>query len=194
MKTIGSSIARLLAAATIWGVALSTTQASMIVYEASLGPEAPGATGIGSVTLVFDTVANTLDIDAAWTGLSGITTVAHVHCCTASPFSGTIGVAVTPGTLPFFPGGVTSGSYSALINLNLQAFTGSFVTNFGGGTLAGARSALLSGLDAGKAYFNIHTAAFPGGEIRGFPQPAPAPATLALVAIGIAGVGWLRRR
>ena len=37
---------------------------------------------------------------ASFSGLSGTTTVAHIHCCTASPGTGTIGVAVTPVTLP----------------------------------------------------------------------------------------------
>ena len=98
-----ASLTRLLSAAAVWGLALSTPQASLIAYEANLGPEAVRASGTGSVALVFDTVANTLDIDADWTGLSGTTTVAHIHCCTASPFTGTVGVAVTPGTLPGFP-------------------------------------------------------------------------------------------
>jgi hypothetical protein len=195
MKTMSGSVKRLLAAATIWGAALSTAQASLIAYEANLGPESPGATGTGSVELIFDTVTNYLDIDADWTGLSGTTTVAHIHCCTASPSAGTVGVAVTPVTLPGFPAGVTSGTYSAIIDLNLAAsFTTNFVNNFGGGTLPGARNALLAGLDAGRAYFNIHTQSFPGGEIRGFLQPVPTPPTLALVVLGIAGIGWSRRR
>jgi len=36
-----------------------------------------------------------------------------------------------------------------------------------GGTAAGAEAALVGGLAAGQAYFNIHTSPFPGGEIRG---------------------------
>ena len=44
---------------------------------------------------------------------------------------------------------------------------------------AGARDAPFIGLgvESGKAYLNIHTAAFPGGEIRGFLTPAPEPSS-----------------
>ena len=37
------------------------------------------------------------------------------------------------------------------------SYTASFVTNFGGGTVAGSEAALLAGLGNGQAYFNIHT-------------------------------------
>jgi hypothetical protein len=41
-------------------------------------------------------------------------------------------------------------------------------------------------MDSGKAYLNIHTRAFPGGEIRGFFNQVPEPGTLALLALGAA--------
>src|SRR5688572_9060286 len=133
-------------------------QAGPILFTASLAPEAPGATGTGSVSLAFDTTAHTLDISANWSGLSGVTTVAHIHCCTAVPGAGTIGVAVTPMTLPGFPAGVSAGTYNFVVDLTLPtSYTSSFVTNFGGGTIPGAEAALLAGLQSGRAYFNVHT-------------------------------------
>ena len=171
------------------------TSAATIVFTAPLTPEVAGATGSGFVTVTVDDVANTLAISANWSGLTGTTTIAHIHCCVSPP--GTVGVAVTPGTLPGFPMGLTSGSYTTPSPLDLTdpaTYTASFVTNFGGGTTAGAEAALLDGLNSGTAYFNIHTTEFPGGEIRGFLAPIPEPQTWALMITGFGLLGAVMRR
>jgi NAD-dependent oxidoreductase involved in siderophore biosynthesis len=57
-----------------------------------------------------------------------------------------------------------------------------------------AFNALVAGLDAGQAYLNVHTASFPGGEIRGLLVPVPEPETYALMLAGLGIVGWAAKR
>ena len=163
------------------------------IFDSSLDPEVAGASGTGSVRVTFDTDARTLQIDSDWSGLSAGTTVAHIHCCVAPP--GTAGVAVTPPTLPGFPTGVTSGTYTTTLDLSdASTYSTSFLDTLGGGTTEGAQAALLEGLQSQTAYFNVHTTAFPGGEIRGFMTAVPEPATWGLMIIGFGAIGAALRR
>jgi hypothetical protein len=177
------------------GVTVGTASATTITFESALLPEVGGSSGFGTVSLVYDDIAHTLAIDAVFSGLTGTTTLAHIHCCTAVPFAGTVGVAVTPGTLPGFPVGATSGSYNTLLDLTQTAtYTAAFVTA-SGGTVAGAEARLLAGLYAGTAYFNVHSSFAGGGEIRGFPQPVPErSSTLLLLGSALAATALYRRR
>lgn len=168
---------------------VASLSASATVYTATLSGavEAPpnASPGTGTVTANFDLAAHTLTIDVTFSGLLAGTTAAHIHCCTAVPGTGTAGVATELPTFTGFPLGVTSGTYSHTFDTSLAAtWNPNFIANFGGGTIAGAESAFMAGLDSGSAYLNLHTEFAPGGEIRGFLQPVPEPASFALLALG----------
>lgn len=146
--------------------------------------------GTGFTQVTIDTVANTMRVQATFSGLLGTTTASHIHCCTAVPGAGTAGVATTTPTFAGFPLGVSSGTYDNTLDLTLaSSYNPSFVTAHG--TVAGAEAFLLAGILAGESYLNIHSSAFPGGEIRGFLVPEPA--MISLLALGL-GAGLAARR
>jgi hypothetical protein len=64
-----------------------------------------------------------------------------------------------------------------------------------GGTPASAETALLSAISSGRAYLNIHTSTFGGGEIRGFlVAVVPEPASWAMMLLGFGAIGVVARR
>jgi len=144
--------------------------------------------------VTYDDVAHSLRLEVSFSGLTGTVSATHIHAATASPFSGTAGVAVTSPSLPGFPTGVTSGNYDSTLDLTLAtSFNPSYVTA-NGGTLASAEAAFKAAMDSGRAYWNIHTSSYAGGEIRGFLTVVPEPTTLALGVAGVIGLVAKRAR
>jgi CHRD domain/PEP-CTERM motif len=178
------------------------TQASASVYTFSAvldGPsESPtnSSPGTGTALVTIDNVGHSLSVAVTFAGLTGNTTASHIHCCTLNPDAGTAIVATETPYFNSFPIGVTSGSYTHLFDLTAaQSWNGAFITA-SGGTIAQAENALVAGLLANEAYLNIHTTAFPPGEIRGFLHAVPEPSTWAMMILGFAGVAFVacRRR
>ena len=173
---------------TAFACSLLSAHATIYEYQAFLSgpnespPNASPATGMAEVD--FDSVANTLVVDVSFSGLTGTTTASHIHAPTASPGTGTAGVATTTPYFAGFPIGVTSGSYSNVLDLTQASSYNPAYVSANGGTTASAEVALTSAIAAGEAYLNIHSTTFPGGEISGFLEPVPEPSSLALLALG----------
>ena len=175
------------------------TQGATIIYTATLSgaAESPAnaSPGTGLVTVTLNDVLNTMRIVASFSGLTGNTTAAHIHASTAVAGTGTAGVATTTPSFVGFPLGVASGSMDQTYDTGLAStYNAAFVTA-NGGTLPNAFTALKNAMDSGKAYFNIHSSTFAGGEIRGFLTAVPEPSTMALSGLlgGLIAFGRRRR-
>jgi len=179
-------------------ICASTANAQQEIFFANLnGPsEFPtnNSPGTGSATVTLDLALMTMRVQVDFTGLTGTTTASHIHGPTAMAFEGTAGVATTTPTFANFPLGVTSGSYDNTLDLTLSSsFNPAFVTA-NGGSVAASAAALISAIEQGKSYLNIHTSTFGGGEIRGFLAAVPEPCTLTLLGAGGVALLFAARR
>jgi hypothetical protein len=134
-------------------------------------------------------------VQVTFTGLQGNVTAAHIHSATTVAGTGTASVATPTPSFPGFPSGVTSGSYDQTFDMTLaSSYRAGYLSGFGNSTAA-AQAALFSSFSDGKAYLNIHTSSFSGGEIRGFLQVVPEPSTVAFGIIAAGSVlGLIARR
>lgn len=129
-------------AAVLFLVALSATaKAESFTVYLSSAQEVPtnASTGTGRGRIVLDTTTNMITYTITFTGLSGTQSLAHIH--SPAPIGSNTGVQVT-----FTSVGGTSGIIS--------------------GTAA-VTATIIGHIRSGQAYVNIHSTAFPGGEIRG---------------------------
>lgn len=172
---------------------------SIITYNVALsGPnESPAnaSPGTGSGTVVVDNVAHTMAVNFSFTGLTGNTTASHIHAATAIPLTGTSGVATTTPSFAGFPLGVTAGAMNNTLDMTLaSSYNPAFVTA-NGGTTASAEVVLFQAMVDGKAYLNVHSSTFGGGEIRGFLITAvPEPSSFILAGLAVLGMAVRYRR
>jgi hypothetical protein len=124
--------------------------------------------GSGSGTAFFDSTGLTLTLNVTFSGLTASTTASHIH-------TGAVGVAgpVAVDTSPITTIGATSGTVSGTVSI---------------------ASTHVANLLAGNTYLNIHTTAYPGGEIRGQLVAVPEPTSAALVGLGVIVLGYRLRR
>jgi hypothetical protein len=164
-----SSVPALMLAALLFA-APSAHAAPILVYQAFLSGagENPvnATTGSGYGTVTLNDAMTSFDVDLTWTGLTGNAMAGHIH--------GPAPVGVNAPVI--FPFAITPG------------VSGHFVGTF-------AISALQLGyLQGGLLYMNLHTAQFPGGEIRGQLTATPEPTSLILLSTGLFGIARYTRR
>lgn len=120
--------------------------------------------GFGSFTGTLDDVTGAITLSGTFGGLIAAATAAHIHGPALPGVNG-------PVILPLTVSNATSGTVT------------------GNGVFTAAQ---VADLLAGRHYVNVHTSAFPGGEIRGQITAVPEPGTLA--ALGLGAAALLRRR
>jgi hypothetical protein len=153
------------------------------VATATMTAAEDGATnsnGSGSATVTYNMAANDFTYTLSWSNLTGDATMAHIH-------NGAPGVA-GPVIVPFFMMSMpATGSMSGTL-------TQADVTPANGiNTIADVAAAI----EAGNAYVNVHTAEYPGGEIRGqlavSSAAVPEPMSIGLLLLGAGVAAGLRR-
>lgn len=189
------SVLALAAAASAAAVPASAAPNDPTYRAAASGAlETPPNASPGTGLVTIDLGGTSMLVDFPFRDLDGVTTEAHIHCCTSTAFTGTAPVA-----LPFtdFPLGVHAGTYSNAFALADDMTYDPAFLKANGGSAKGAAAALVDGINANEAYVNIHTSLYPEGEIRGWlvaAPPVPETAEWSMLAVGLAGLMWMSRR
>jgi len=141
----------------------STDVTSAVQYGATLNgasekPNATTSTGTGVFSAQIHPVDKTLSYSLSWTGLTGTIVGAHIHG--PSDANGTANVLVNFQALP-------AGSTNQAITTGATGAASGNVDLKLAVTATVSGDSLLKLFEAGQLYVNVHTAANPGGEIRG---------------------------
>ncbi len=136
---------------------LTTTAPQSNTFTAALGnfevPKASGSSATGTATFTLSADGTTLHFVVNVNGVANLT-ASHIHLGNSS--------AAGPIVVPLFLGPTKTGSFSG--TLAQGDITAATLT----GLLAGKSMAdLITNIRNGLCYVNVHSIAFPAGEIRG---------------------------
>ena len=161
-----------------------TAGAAIKVYSFNLDSmqEVPAnmSSAAGSAQITVDDTLGTIEYAVVAFNLDGAFTASHIHGPAMSGVNaGVLSNLVTNAYAA--PGPVMIGSF---VVANSISFAGMSTD----ATLASAINAM-----PWMYYVNIHTTAYPGGEVRGQLAPVPEPETYALMLAGLGLVGFMAR-
>ena len=140
-----------------------TTFQTFLTGLGEVPPNASPATGFG--TVVLNAAQTQITVNESWSGLTAAASASHIHT----------GPAGATGPVTFTFSGVPSATSGAIPQ---QVFS--------------ITAAQVTTLFAGGMYMNVHTSAFPNGEIRG-QLLVPEPGSLALLGAGSLALALLAR-
>ena len=148
---------------------LATAQTTFEAFLTGLGENPPNASpGSGFGTVVLNAAQNQITVDLSWSGLTAPATASHIH---GPAGAGTNNSVIFPFT------GVPNATAGSIPE---QTFS--------------ITPTQVGYLFSGYLYMNVHTANFPGGEIRGQLLLVPEPSAAAILALGLAAPLIARKR
>lgn len=167
-----------------------TASAATKIYSFNLNAlqEVPtnASPAAGSMQITINDSTNVISYQFAGFNLAGAFSAAHIHRALAGVNGGVVYNLVTAAD---YSGPVTFGTGPIFIIPNSWGLLGQNETNMAAGLGA------LINAKPWEYYVNVHTVAFPGGEIRGQLAPIPEASSWAMMIAGLALVGFkLRRR
>jgi CHRD domain/PEP-CTERM motif len=166
------------------GAASAATQVYSFNLSGLQEVPANASPAAGSMQITIDDTTNVISYQFTSFNLAGSFLQAHIHRALAGVNGPVVYDLVTAAD---YSGPVTFGPNISIPNS--WALLGQNETNMAAGLGA------MINTTPWNYYVNIHTSAFPGGEIRGQLAPIPEAGTWAMMLAGIAVVGWqLRRR